>query len=985
MCASQTSLHANTPSITVLDSRCLRVRDVGYHRHPDSPAVTSERISRHHYDGRGFLIRSADPRLSEAGLANFIYVSSLSGRVLSQQGVDNGGSVALPDAFGRSYSVVSNIPDPGHEHGNTTQVVTSTYQYEESDLLGRLTSVSEQVGNERQKISERRVYAANTEAEIALNLAGRCVSHYDTAGLTKTDSVALTGVPRSISRRFFKSADNPGEVVDWQGDNASDWNDGLDDETFTSLVTTDATGALHRSTDAAGNLQRVAYDMAGAIRGHWVTLKGSAERVVVKSLTYSAAGQNLREESGNGVVTTWNYEQETRRLSGIRVERPLGHAAGAKVLQDLKYTYDPVGNVSVERDDSQTPCFWRNQKMLAQNTYIHDSLYQLTSATGREMANAEGACGSPLVCGSDDAAYTSYTRNYRYDMVGNLIQIRHIAPPSQNNHTTRVTISNRSNRGVLDTLATNPEEVDAFFSAVGQQTTLQPGQRLVWTPRNELLQVTPVMRNGAMDDHETYRYDSASQRVLKFSAQKVCGCIHKQRVVYLPSLELRTKGISATVAERLHVINADASGRSRLRILHWDSPRPPNADNDLLYYSYDNLIGSSAVVLDGEGKLVSQEEYYPFGGTAIWMARSAIEADFKTARYCAKERDATGLYYFGWRYYQPWAGRWLSADPAGTADGMNLFMMVGNNPVTFFDSNGLYKEGQEARQMVGESFIHPLHMPAFEKVSKEHNVAISVRESGSYTIKALGEGAAAKGHNILEKTIKPSSLKAVYGDGAEAMLARAEKSGLVGRVGQWGRGGVRGLYARNRISDEDVSYSVNLQSPIEHELLDAWVKFKVVTPYTGDYDMHDVIQSRQGKGIVPRSGSSEEAQVMNLINHAIAELDSARPFENTPMNMIRHGPQVNFVSHMWSHEFDKVKQDNGYLEAVARPGPFPIAMVHQGQWSIIESTRELFDFYGALNSAVPEHWAQEFVSRGKGMVATPRHARTLDWHRSNTV
>jgi insecticidal toxin complex protein TccC len=176
-----------------------------------------------------------------------------------------------------------------------------------------------------------------------------------------------------------------------------------------------------------------------------------------------------------------------------------------------------------------------------------------------------------------------------------------------------------------------------------------------------------------------------------------------------------------------------------------------------------------------------------------------------------------------------------------------------------------------------------------------------------------------------------------------------------------------------------------LQSPIEHELLDAWVKFKVVTPYTGDYDMHDVIQSRQGKGIVPRSGSSEEAQVMNLINHAIAELDFARPFDNTPMNVIRHGPQVNFVSHMWSHEFDKVRQDNGYLEAVARPGPFPIAMVHQGQWSIIESTRELFDFYGALNTAVPEHWAQEFVSRGKGMVATPRHARTLDWHRSNPV
>lgn len=135
--------------------------------------------------------------------------------------------------------------------------------------------------------------------------------------------------------------------------------------------------------------------------------------------------------------------------------------------------------------------------------------------------------------------------------------------------------------------------------------------------------------------------------------------------------------------------------------------------------------------------------------------------------------------------------------------------------------------------------------------------------------------------------------------------------------------------------------------------------------------MHDIIQVKGGKGIVPGSGSGEEAQVMDSLNHAIAELDPVRPFDNTSMNMIRHGPQVNFVAHMWRHELDKVKRDNGYLGAVARPGPFPIAMVNQGQWTIIESSSELFDFYRSVNTAVPDHWAQAFVSRGGGMVATP--------------
>jgi hypothetical protein len=46
------------------------------------------------------------------------------------------------------------------------------------------------------------------------------------------------------------------------------------------------------------------------------------------------------------------------------------------------------------------------------------------------------------------------------------------------------------------------------------------------------------------------------------------------------------------------------------------------------------------------------------------------------------------LYYYGYRYYLPWQGRWLNADPAGIADGLNLFRMTKNNPITFYDNNG---------------------------------------------------------------------------------------------------------------------------------------------------------------------------------------------------------------------------------------------------------------------------------------------------------
>lgn len=86
--------------------------------------------------------------------------------------------------------------------------------------------------------------------------------------------------------------------------------------------------------------------------------------------------------------------------------------------------------------------------------------------------------------------------------------------------------------------------------------------------------------------------------------------------------------------------------------------------------------------------MISHEGYYPFGGTAWWAARSRVDADYKTIRYSGKERDACGLYYYGFRYFAPWLGRWLSPDPAGHVDGLNVYRMVRNNPLRYVDTLG---------------------------------------------------------------------------------------------------------------------------------------------------------------------------------------------------------------------------------------------------------------------------------------------------------
>lgn len=55
----------------------------------------------------------------------------------------------------------------------------------------------------------------------------------------------------------------------------------------------------------------------------------------------------------------------------------------------------------------------------------------------------------------------------------------------------------------------------------------------------------------------------------------------------------------------------------------------------------------------------------------------------------------TGLHYNGFRYYDPQIGRYLTSDPIGLdANTLNTFAYVDNNPINWFDPNGLEKRGR---------------------------------------------------------------------------------------------------------------------------------------------------------------------------------------------------------------------------------------------------------------------------------------------------
>ena len=112
------------------------------------------------------------------------------------------------------------------------------------------------------------------------------------------------------------------------------------------------------------------------------------------------------------------------------------------------------------------------------------------------------------------------------------------------------------------------------------------------------------------------------------------------------------------------------------------SPKP------LIRYQFGNHLGSASVELDEQAKIISYEEYYPYGSTSYQAVGNQTETP-KRCRYTGKERDEeSGFYYHGARYYAAWLGRWTAADPAGMVDGVNLYAFVHDNPLNGLDVNG---------------------------------------------------------------------------------------------------------------------------------------------------------------------------------------------------------------------------------------------------------------------------------------------------------
>ncbi len=471
--------------------------------------------------------------------------------------------------------------------------------------------------------------------------------------------------------------------------------------------------------------------------------------VGVANIDYDAKAQRLRIDYRNGVATRYRYDADTLRLVHLYTRRgatftgdcdnpqpppatiapPDDPPATPCGVQNLHYTYDAAGNITHIQDSAQQTVYFNNTLVAPTADYTYDAIFRLIEATGREHLGQVG--GPPIPHSYNDAprvglqhpndgnAMGRYLERYMYDAVGNILSMQHRGTSPSNPGWTRsyaysepsqLEAAKASNR-LTSTTVGNGAPVTATYSAAGDgydahgnMLKMPQLQIMRWNERDQLQMtqrqaVNQTDADGAQRQGERtwYVYDAGGQRVRKVT-ELANGQIKDERI-YLGGFEIyRKPGANGLVRETLHIMD----DMQRIALVETRTRgNEPGIPAELVRYQFSNHLGSASLELDDQARVVSYEEYTPYGSTAYQAVRSQTQTP-KRYRFTGKERDEeSGLYYHGARYYAPWIGRWVSADPIGLegggnlyayVSGGNLYAYVSGNPVILTDPSGTQPE-----------------------------------------------------------------------------------------------------------------------------------------------------------------------------------------------------------------------------------------------------------------------------------------------------
>ena len=731
--------HADTPSLTILDSLGHEVIAIAHNRVEDangSHEFNGKRYRDERYltftkldaegkplwirDARGNLVMqyitpikptraAAEPNQQniEAMPTGSVPCYDIAGNLLFQHSMDAGDRWTINDAAGK----------PMFAWDSRDNLLMSSY-----DALHRPTKLElKNLDHPDWVVVGLTQYGEGTTGDEANNRRGKPYRSFDQSGVVTNQEFDFKGNALHVSRRL---ANDYNVDTDWKAvlQLPLDQEPGslLMPETFTQLTEYDALNRMTRQYNwhRAGKPVAVyepGYNARGLLLGEDLTVganktavghSGGNKTSAIQNIRYDAKGQRLSITYDNNVTTQYTYDPNTFRLLTLLSTRP-----NKPELQDLSYTYDPSGNITEIFDAAVPTEFFNNAVIEPRKRYFYDALYRLIEATGREHAgqlihDAQdnwNDCPYRVDYGANiSKAWRNYTQRYTYDSVGNILVMQHILIDTVNRWTRQYQYATDSNR-LLSTgmgaapanhYATAPTlEYRYSYDVHGSMTSLPHLPTMDWNYTDHLGHISRAAASqGTNPDgcpnsslEAWYRYDAAKQRTRK-RVKKQGGLVEEH--FYLGGLEWYRRTLNDALVEEIETLHL-FDGEQRLLMVDQviESPRGKSV---LYRYTLSNHLGSSTVEVDENADIISYEDYHPYGTTAYQSGRNAAEVKLKRYRYTGMERDEeSGLGNHGARSYSSFLGRWISPDPSGVANDIDLYRYCACNPIGARDLTGL--------------------------------------------------------------------------------------------------------------------------------------------------------------------------------------------------------------------------------------------------------------------------------------------------------
>jgi RHS repeat-associated protein len=750
--------HANTPALTILDSLGREVIAIAHNRVRNAAGELEDEkyltFSKLDAEGKPLWIRDTRNNLvmqyitppapndqPTDPVAGFVPCYDIAGNLLFQHSMDAGDRWTFSDAAGKS---MLGWNSRGH-----------TFRTDYDGLhrpVGSFVQGADPLDANRVIQVEKVIYGDTLGNSVAdaksMNLRGKPYQHHDSAGIvTSMGRNPATGADEAFDfksnllRSTRQLTRDYKETPDWSQTPAP----ALETEVFSSSTRYDALNRPiqicppHSSQSGHLDVIRPAYNEANLLERVDVGLglpvepdalldPATATLHAVTNIDYDAKGQRARiayNEAGHPIITEYTYDRDTSRLIRLVTVRPLHPESDKRRLQDLSYTYDPVGNITHIADQAQPRVFFDNDCIDASNDYLYDALYRLVAATGREHK------GQDLQSDWDDSLHMGnpipdnctenrhYVETYRYDGVGNILQmIHHLGSNLESPGTTiwnlryqyrpdnnQLRCTSLPGEAPLPEYSSAPEQYAQRYTydAHGNMITMPHLPLMLWDYRDQLQAAAQQVVNNDTPETTHYVYDAGGQRVRKVTERQNGN--RKEEHIYLGGFEIYRafNGNGSDIKlerETLHVMD-DQQRIALVETKTVDNQSPISNLQSLTRYQLGNHLGSASLELDEQAQIISYEEYTPYGSTSYQAGRSAAEVSLKRYRYTGMERDEeTGFGYHGARYYIPWLGRWSSYEPAAfrspTAAGssrvdipVNLYVYAVSNPLLYSDTDGL--------------------------------------------------------------------------------------------------------------------------------------------------------------------------------------------------------------------------------------------------------------------------------------------------------